>query len=85
MTSNRMTLVPLLALAALLFAPPAEAQRSGQSMSIQTGVVIAAQAVNLQSAAGRGVARSIGPGPRGSRAVQRARSRDECRPPPPSR
>jgi hypothetical protein len=32
------------------------AQRSGQSMSIQTGVVIAAQAVNLQSAAGRGAA-----------------------------
>lgn len=30
------------------------AQRAGQSMSIQTGVVIAAQAVNLQSAAGRG-------------------------------
>jgi len=34
----------------------ASAQRSGQSMSIQTGVVIAAQAVNLQSAAGRGAA-----------------------------
>jgi hypothetical protein len=32
------------------------AQRAGQSMSIQTGVVIAAQAVNLQSAAGRGAA-----------------------------
>lgn len=32
------------------------AQRSGQSMSVQTGVVIAAQAVNLQSAAGRGAA-----------------------------
>jgi hypothetical protein len=32
------------------------AQRSGQSMSIQTGVVIAAQAVNLDSAAGRGAA-----------------------------
>ena len=30
------------------------AQRAGQSMTIQTGVVIAAQAVNLQSAAGRG-------------------------------
>ena len=30
------------------------AQRAGQSMSVQTGVVIAAQAVNLQSAAGRG-------------------------------
>jgi len=34
----------------------ASAQRAGQSMSIQTGVVIAAQAVNLQSAAGRGAA-----------------------------
>jgi hypothetical protein len=34
----------------------AMAQRSGQSMSIQTGVVIGAQAVNLQSAAGRGAA-----------------------------
>jgi outer membrane lipoprotein SlyB len=32
----------------------ASAQRSGQSMTVQTGVVIAAQAVNLQSQAGRG-------------------------------
>ena len=32
------------------------AQRAGQSMTVQTGVVIAAQAVNLQSAAGRGAA-----------------------------
>jgi outer membrane lipoprotein SlyB len=32
------------------------AQRSGQSMSVQTGVVVAAQAVDLQSAAGRGAA-----------------------------
>jgi hypothetical protein len=32
------------------------AQRAGQSMSVQTGVVVAAQAVNLQSAAGRGAA-----------------------------
>jgi len=40
----------------LLFSGMASAQRSGQSMSIQTGVVIAAQAVNLQSAAGRGAA-----------------------------
>ncbi len=38
----------------LLFAGLASAQRSGQSMSIQTGIVIATQAVNLQSAAGRG-------------------------------
>lgn len=38
----------------LLFTGMASAQRSGQSMSVQTGVVVAAQAVNLQSAAGRG-------------------------------
>lgn len=48
--------ITLLALAALTFAPNAFAQRAGQSMSVQTGVVIAAQAVNLQSAAGRGAA-----------------------------
>ena len=40
----------------LLCTVPVSAQRSGQSMSIQTGIVIAAQAVNLQSAAGRGAA-----------------------------
>ncbi|MBT8147258.1 MAG: hypothetical protein KJN90_10430 [Gammaproteobacteria bacterium] len=34
----------------------AVAQRAGQSMSVQTGVVIAARAVNLQSEAGRGAA-----------------------------
>lgn len=43
-------------LSTLMFAVNAFAQRSGQSMSIQTGVVISAQAVNLQSAAGRGAA-----------------------------
>ena len=43
-------------LTSLLFTGMATAQRSGQSMSVQTGVVIAAQAVNLQSAAGRGAA-----------------------------
>jgi outer membrane lipoprotein SlyB len=46
----------LVVLAALLFATDAPAQRSGQSMSVQTGVVVAAQAVNLQSAAGSGAA-----------------------------
>ena len=46
----------LVVLAALLFATDAQAQRSGQSMSVQTGVVVAAQAVNLQSAAGSGAA-----------------------------
>ena len=40
----------------LFYSGTASAQRSGQSMSIQTGVVIAAQAVDLQSAAGRGAA-----------------------------
>ena len=38
----------------IICASTVSAQRSGQSMSIQTGVVIAAQAINLQSAAGRG-------------------------------
>ncbi|NND56924.1 MAG: hypothetical protein HKN57_06710, partial [Xanthomonadales bacterium] len=44
----------LFALVALTISANADAQRSGQSMSVQTGVVVAAQAVNLQSAAGRG-------------------------------
>jgi hypothetical protein len=51
-----MRIAQTLTLLALFSLPTAEAQRSGQSMSIQTGVVIAAQAVNLQSAAGRGAA-----------------------------
>ena len=46
----------LLILTALFFTTDALAQRSGQSMTVQTGVVIAAQAINLQSAAGRGAA-----------------------------
>jgi hypothetical protein len=51
-----MKIVLLITLTALIFTADASAQRSGQSMSVQTGVVIAAQAVNLQSAAGRGAA-----------------------------
>ena len=48
-------IIPLaVAVTSLLFAGLASAQRSGQSMSIQTGIVVATQAVNLQSAAGRG-------------------------------
>jgi hypothetical protein len=48
-------IIPLaVAVTSLLIAGLASAQRSGQSMSIQTGVVVATQAVNLQSAAGRG-------------------------------
>jgi hypothetical protein len=48
-------IVPLAVVStSLLFAGAASAQRSGQSMSIQTGVVVAAEAVNLQSAVGRG-------------------------------
>jgi outer membrane lipoprotein SlyB len=38
----------------LLVASTAHAQRAGQSMTIQTGRVVAAQPVNLQSEAGRG-------------------------------
>lgn len=34
----------------------ADAQRAGQSVTVQTGRVVGAQAVNLQSAAGPGVA-----------------------------
>ena len=48
------TLIILLTLLVTLYSSTASAQRSGQSMSVQTGVVIAAQAVNLQSQAGRG-------------------------------
>lgn len=41
-------------LALLLVASTGHAQRAGQSMTIQTGRVVAAQPVNLQSEAGRG-------------------------------
>ena len=44
----------IISLAAVLFAGDALAQRAGQSMTVQTGIVIGAQAVNLQSEAGRG-------------------------------
>lgn len=50
------SLLPLVACAAMVVPGTADAQRAGQSMTVQTGVVIAAQAVNLQSAAGRGAA-----------------------------
>ena len=49
-----MKIATLVILTASLWVVNADAQRSGQSMSIQTGIVIATQAVNLQSAAGRG-------------------------------
>ncbi len=49
-----MKIATLVILTASLWVVSADAQRSGQSMSIQTGIVIATQAVNLQSAAGRG-------------------------------
>jgi len=42
------------ALATLLSAGDAAAQRAGQSMTVQTGRVVGAQAVNMQSQAGRG-------------------------------
>ena len=51
---NKLIIPLAVTVSSLLFAGLASAQRSGQSMSIQTGVVVAAQAVNLQSAAGRG-------------------------------
>jgi hypothetical protein len=54
--SSRLALISGLALCFLLLAGTASAQRSGQSMTVQTGVVVGAQAVNLQSAAGRGAA-----------------------------
>ena len=44
----------LLAGTALLFCSDAFAQRAGQSMSVQTGVVVASRSVDLQSEAGRG-------------------------------
>jgi len=53
---NKLVLPTVLALTSLLVANTASAQRSGQSMSVQTGIVVGAQAVNLQSAAGRGAA-----------------------------
>ena len=40
--------------AALLFSTDAVAQRAGQSVSVQTGVVVAARSIDLQSEAGRG-------------------------------
>lgn len=43
-----------LAAATALIAQDALAQRSGQSMTVQTGVVVAARSVDLQSEAGRG-------------------------------
>ena len=51
---NKQIISLAVAVTSLLFAGLASAQRSGQSMSIQTGIVVATQAVNLQSAAGRG-------------------------------
>ena len=53
---NKLIIPVAITLMSLLFAATASAQRSGQSMSVQTGIVIGAQAVNLQSAAGRGAA-----------------------------
>jgi|GEM_PF-324616 len=46
--------ITLMMAISILCSNMAFAQRAGQSMSVQTGVVIAAQAVNLQSQAGRG-------------------------------
>ena len=57
MKSKRLIRLPaglLLAGTALLLCSDAFAQRAGQSMSVQTGVVVAARSVDLQSEAGRG-------------------------------
>ena len=48
------SVITLMMVISILCSNMAFAQRSGQSMTVQTGVVIAAQAVNLQSQAGRG-------------------------------
>jgi len=54
MNNSQGTLVLVTAL--LACSGTASAQRAGQSMSIQTGWVVGAEAVNLQSQAGRGAA-----------------------------
>lgn len=51
---NFRTCGAVLATVTLLFTGTALAQRAGQSMTVQTGIVVGAQAVNLQSEAGRG-------------------------------
>ena len=51
---TRLSVITLMMVISILCSNMAFAQRSGQSMTVQTGVVIAAQAVNLQSQAGRG-------------------------------
>ena len=43
----------LLSAMVVVLAPSVFAQRSGQSMTVQTGIVVGAQGVNLQSAVGR--------------------------------
>ena len=72
---NKLIIPLAITLMSLLFAATASAQRSGQSMSVQTGIVIGAQAVNLQSAAGRGAA--VG-GVVGLAATSRNRSSSRC-------
>ncbi len=49
-----MNKILLIAGAALLLSADALAQRAGQSVSVQTGVVVAARSIDLQSEAGRG-------------------------------
>ena len=56
MKSGTRMIFPVIILVSICLSGSAVAQRAGQSMSVQTGVVVAAQAVNLQSAAGRGAA-----------------------------
>jgi len=54
--ASRQFLTAGLCIAASIITTTALAQRAGQSMTVQTGIVIGAQAVNLQSEAGRGAA-----------------------------
>jgi len=56
MNNSTRSISVVLLLAAVAWPGYAAAQRAGQSMTIQTGIVVAAQAVNLQSMAGRGAA-----------------------------
>ena len=51
---NRISLIAAIAVTGMVFAAPAEAQRSGQSISITYGIVTGAKAMQEQSNAGKG-------------------------------
>ena len=52
--SSLATMAAIAVMATSLVASDALGQRAGQSMTVQTGVVVSSQAVNMQSRAGRG-------------------------------